>query len=143
MQAKFPEAGKKIRKVSGDTAEKVKALVYEHQIALSNLRKAALQVAALECELKEIINFNAGVEVPGLGILYWTADGRRRKVKRVNWMRLAKDMKISAAKLKKYAEEETPKRAFFLHAHAHTPEGVVNLAAKHPSAAEIDLEADV
>ena len=142
MQAKFPASNGRIRKPSKEVQAKAASLVKELREGIGHLRKLSLMIAQVECELKELVNYNDGLEIEGTGIVYWTADKKGRRVGKTNWMKLVKDHKISAETLKKYQEADEARR-FFLHAKAHLPEGISTMDVKMTQGETVNLEEDL
>lgn len=143
MQSKYPTSNGKVKKLAGDQAENAKLIVGRMRAVQAQLKTLSLELAGLECELKEAIHFNEGVEIPDVGILYWTAERGGRRVKKVDWARLAEDMKISHSKMKAYQREEDPKRSLFLKARAHGPVGTDRLAARMSNDQEIHFDGEL
>jgi hypothetical protein len=134
VAAEFPHNTQRIKKGT-ETDDK---LLQAYRQKLGEIRRASLELAALELELKQKIGFNRGLEVES-GILYWTAadpSGKSRRP-RVNWMQLCKDYKISEETLKRYQREEQAERRFFLRRRVHTAVGISNLA---PTREDIELD---
>lgn len=129
-QNEFPHHDHKVKRLTGDEgfAAKVKLVAYRKK--LGEIRRASLELAAIELDLKRTIGFAEALEVVGEGILYWTSSepsGKSRKAK-VNWAKLCQDRKISEDELKRYQKDTSGERRFFLRRKVRTPEGIKNLS---------------
>lgn len=108
VEQTYPHHTEAVRK--GNATDAI--LLARYREKQQQLRRIALEMAALELQLKERIAFNEGLEIPGEGILYWTSKASSRRT-RTNWSKLVADLRISEAKLKTYQKAEEGRRFFF------------------------------
>lgn len=139
VQNEFPHHTKRVRKVR---PEKAGALLEAYREKLGQIRRASLELASLETDLKLLIGFDEGIEVPGVGILYWTSSQPSGKSHRgrVNWLKLCADKGISEDELKRYKKDDTGQRRFFLRRKVRTVEGIENLGGAPKEDVELDDE---
>lgn len=136
MDQKFPHHEKTTKKGTEQDTEKVERLQQIH----GQMRRLALELAAVEIELKERIGFHEGLELPeGKGILLWTSATSPRR-SRINWMQLVHDFKISEETLKKYHAKNDGQRRLTFKRKAHGPSGIDNLK---PTTEQINLDDDL
>jgi len=125
----FPHHSQRVRKLNPQQtieAATLIAAVYERK---EKLRRLALEMAADEITLKQTIGFDQAIEVPGVGVLYWTSSKSSSKSQqgRINWLKLCHDKGINESELKRYRKETDGQRRFFLRRRVRGPSGIVNM----------------